>query len=83
MMQLPWVHTLLAHQARAGGSKLAFLGFAGISCLIGKFSFMEEFAVIKGMVSDMLLGIRWECNFNIHRGWTKTGNHYISQGKHS
>ena len=43
---------------------------------------MEEFAVIEGMVSDTLLGIRWECNFKIHTGWTKTGNHYISQGKH-
>ena len=31
----------------------------------------------------MLLGIRWECNFDIHMGWTKTGNHYISQGRHN
>ena len=66
-----------------GGSKLAFLGFADISCSIGKFSFMEEFAVIEGMVSDMLLGIRWEHKFNIHMGWTKIGNHYIANGKHN
>ena len=52
----------------AGGSKLAFLGFIDLTCLIGRFSFMEEFAVIKGMVSDMLLGIRWEHKFNIHTG---------------
>ena len=44
---------------------------------------MEEFAVIEGMVSDMLLGIRWEHKFNIHKGWTKTGNHYIAHGKHN
>ena len=67
----------------AGGSKLAFLGFADITCLIGKFTFTEEFAVIKGMVSDMLLGIRWEHKFNIHTGWTQTGNHYIALGKHN
>ena len=67
----------------AEGSKLAFLGFADITCSIGKFSFMEEFAVIEGMVSDMLLGIRWEHKFNINMGWTKTGNHYIAQGKHN
>ena len=42
----------------AGGSKLASLGFAGITCSIGKFSFTEEFGIIEGMVSDMLLGIR-------------------------
>ena len=35
------------------------------------------------MVSDMLLGIRWEHKFNIHTGWTKTGNHYIAPGKHN
>ena len=35
------------------------------------------------MVSDMLLCIRWERKFNIHMGWTKTGNHYIAQGKHN
>ena len=35
------------------------------------------------MVSDMLLSIRWERKFNIHMGWTKTGNHYIAQGKHN
>ena len=35
------------------------------------------------MVSDMLLGIRWEHKFNIHTGWTKTGNHYIAQSKHN
>ena len=34
------------------------------------------------MVSDMLLGIRWEHKFNIHMGWTKTGNH-IAYGKHN
>ena len=43
----------------AGGSKLAFLGFADITCSKGRFTFKEEFAVIEGMVSDMLLGIRW------------------------
>ena len=42
----------------ARGSKLAFLGFADITCSVGKFTFMEEFAVIEGMVSDMLLGIK-------------------------
>ena len=42
----------------------------------------EEFAVIEGMVSDMLLGIKWERKFNIHTSWTQTGNHYISRGKH-
>ena len=44
----------------AGGSKLSLLGFAEITCSIGKFTFTEEFAVIDGMVSDMLLGIKWE-----------------------
>ena len=44
----------------AGGSKLSLLGFSEITCLIGKFTFTEEFAVIEGMVSDMLLGIKWE-----------------------
>ena len=44
----------------AGGSKLVFLGFVDITFLIGRFTFMEEFAVIEGMVSDMLLGIRWD-----------------------
>ena len=34
------------------------------------------------MVSDMLLGIKWEHRFNIHTGWTRNGNHYISRGKH-
>ena len=67
----------------AGGSELAFLGFVDITCLIGRFTFTEEFAVIKGMVSDMLLGIRWEHKFNIHTGWTKKGNHYLAQGKHN
>ena len=57
----------------AGGSKLAFLGFVDITCTIGRFTFTEEFAVIKGMVSDMLLGIRWDYKFNIHTGWTKKG----------
>ena len=38
----------------AGGSKLAFLGFADITCSIGKVSFKEEFAVIKGVI-----GIRY------------------------
>ena len=52
----------------AGGSKLSLLGFAEITCSIGKFTFMEEFAVIDGMVSDMLLGITWEHKFNIHTG---------------
>ena len=44
---------------------------------------MEEFAVIEGMVSDMLLGIGWEHKLNLHMGWTKTGNHYIAHGKHN
>ena len=34
----------------AGGSKLSLLGFADITCSIGKFTFTEEFAVIDGMV---------------------------------
>ena len=67
----------------AGGSKLSLLGFAEITCSIGKFTFMEEFAVIDGMVSDMLLGIKWEHKFNIHTGWTQHGNHYISRDKHN
>ena len=58
------------------------LGFSEITCSIGKFTFTEEFAVIDGMVSDMLLGIKWEHRFNIHTGWTCNGNHYISKGKH-
>ena len=66
----------------AGGSKLSLLGFADITCSIGKFTFTEEFAVIDGMVSDMLLGIKWEHRYNIHTGWTRNGNHYISRGKH-
>ena len=44
---------------------------------------MEEFAVIEGMVSDMLLGIRWEHKFNIHTSWMRSGNHYISIGKNN
>ena len=67
----------------AGGSKLSLLGFSEITCLIGKFMFTEEFAVIEGMVSDMLLGIKWDHKFNIHSGWTRNGNHYISRGKHN
>ena len=35
------------------------------------------------MVSDNLLGIRWEHKFNIHTGWTRSGNHYISIGKNN
>ena len=66
----------------AAGSKLSLLGFAEITCLIGRFTFTEEFAVIDGMISDMLLGIKWEHRFNIHTGWTRNGNHYISRGKH-
>ena len=66
----------------AGGSKLSLLGFTDIKCSIGRFVFMEEFAVIDGMVSDMLLGIKWEHGYNIHTGWTRNGNHYISRGKH-
>ena len=66
----------------AGGSKLSLLGFSEITCLIGRFTFTAEFAVIEGMVSDMLLGIKWEHQFNIHTGWTRNGNHYISKGKH-
>ena len=30
----------------------------------------------------MLLGIKWEHRYNIHTGWTRNGNHYISRGKH-
>ena len=67
----------------AKGSKLAFLGFADVTCSIGKFMFTEVFAVIEGMVSDILLGIRWEHRFNIHTGWTQTGSHYIACGKHN
>ena len=66
----------------AGGSKLSLLGFSEITCSIGRFMFTEEFAVIEGMVSDMLSGIKWEHKFNIHTGWTQNGNHYISRGKH-
>ena len=67
----------------AGGSKLSLLGFSEIACLIGRFMFTEEFAVIEGMVSDMPLGIKWEHKFNIHTSWTRNGNHYISRGKHN
>ena len=67
----------------AGGSKLSLLGFSEITCSIGRFTFTEEFAFIEGMVSDMLLGIKWEHKFNIHIGWTQNGNHYISRGKHN
>ena len=67
----------------AGGSKLAFLDFVDITCSIGRFTFTEEFAVIEVMVSDMLLGIRWEHKLNIHIGWTKKDNHYLAQGKHN
>ena len=66
----------------AGGSKLSLLGFSEITCSIGRFMFTEEFAVIEGMVSEMLLDIKWEHKFNIHTGWTRNGNHYISRGKH-
>ena len=65
----------------AGGSELSLLGFSEITCSIGKFMFTEEFS--QGMVSDMLLGIKWEHKFNIHTGWTQNGNHYISRGKHN
>ena len=58
----------------AGGSKLSLLGFL-ITCLIGRFTFIEQFTVIEGMVSEMLLGIKWKHKFNIHTGWTKNGNH--------
>ena len=64
-----------------GGSKLSLLSFLEITCLIGRFMFTEEFTVIEGMVSDMLLGIKWEHKFNIHTGWTRNGNHYISRSK--
>ena len=47
-----------------------------------KVHFTEEFAIIDRMVSDMLLGIKWEHRYNIHTGWTRNGNHYISKGKH-
>ena len=49
----------------AGGSKLSLLGFSEITCE----EFTEEFVVIEGMVSDMLLGIKWEHKFNIHTSW--------------
>ena len=65
----------------ARGSKLPFLGFADITCSLRRFTFAEELAVIEGMVSDRLLGIRWEHKFNIHTAWTRRGNHYISIGK--
>ena len=68
---------------RSRSSKLAFLGFTDVTYSIGRFTFTEEFAVIEGMVSDMLSGIRWEHKFNIHTGWTKNGNHYITHGKHN
>ena len=61
----------------AGGSKLSLLCFSEITCSIGRLTFTEEFAVIKRMVSEMLLGIKWEHKFNIHTGWTQNGNHYI------
>ena len=54
----------------AGGSKLSLLGFSEITCLIGRFTFTEEFPVIEEMVSDMLLGIKWEHKLNIHTSWT-------------
>ena len=66
----------------AGGSKLSLIGFSEITCSIGKFTFTKEFAVIEGMVLDMLLGIKWEHKFNTHTGWMRHGNHYISRGKH-
>ena len=66
----------------AGGSKLSLSGFSEITCLIGRFTFTEEFTVIEGMVSDILLGIKWQQKFNIHTGWTRTGNHFKSRGKH-
>ena len=66
----------------AGGSKLSLLGFSEITCSIGRFTLTEEFTVIEGMVSDMLLGIKWEHKFNIHTGWIQNGNHYIPRGKH-
>ena len=53
----------------AGGSKLSLLGFTDIKCSIGRFVFIEEFAVIDGMVSDMLLGI----NGNIGTTFTLVG----------
>ena len=65
----------------AGGSRLSLLGLAEITCSIGKFTFMEEFAVIEGMVSDMLLGIKWERKFNIHTGLTHDME--ISRGKYN
>ena len=65
----------------AGDSKLAFLGFADVTCSIGKFT--EEFTVIEGMVSDILLVIRWEHKFNIHTGLTQNCNYYIAHGKHN
>ena len=67
----------------AGGFKLSLLDFSKITCSIGRFTFTEEFAVIEGMVSDMLLGIKWEHKFNIHTGWTQNGNYYISRCKHN
>ena len=66
----------------AGRSKLSLLGFSEITCSIRRCTFTEEFAVIEGMVSDMLLGIKWEHKFNIHTSWTRNGNHYISRSKH-
>ena len=65
-------------------SNITLTGAGGsIVYSIGRFTFTEEFAVIEGMVSDMLLGIRREHKLNIHTGWTKRGNHYLTQGKHN
>ena len=54
----------------AGGSKLSLLCFADITCSIGKFTFTEDFAVIDGMVSDMLLAL----NGNIGISFTLVGH---------
>ena len=60
----------------AGGYKLSLLGFLEITCSIGRFTFTEEFAVIEGMVSDMLLGINPSFAFYIY-----ICNFYISTGR--
>ena len=65
MSQIPHLHDLKKIKIR---SKLSLLGFADITCSVGKFTFTEEFAVIDGMVLDMLLGIKWEHRYNIHPG---------------
>ena len=62
---------------------ISILRFCRYNLLNRKGHFHRRYHTIKGMVSDMLLGIRWEHKFNIHTGWTKKGDHYIAHGKHN